>query len=1107
MYDPITAALIRDAPGLPGLDVERLPETLSEMFAKIAGARVRLRNMSADEAAIQETITFASRLAQTNEALVAVAPDREDRRAAAFVAATAHQLVIQATQLGGERPAASLGQQAISSDLAAMLLFLIGQSTADATEMARSIRSSGNLLEVRLIESLRQLALGNVEEMSNDRQREQSLVTADTLVAGATTALYYRLLAAVLALARYLAGSSASADEAREICLEVRRLSRPQSIDALGRFGGRAVLGFAGPHHLASLLLGVSDTLIRGALVRTTAPKGIDPSGWEKLLRRMARKTPFVWENQALAIEEGYLRTGVSAAVSFPTGAGKSTVSAMKIGATLLRDKKVAFLAPTRALVDQTARDLRSAFPESEVSGEYGDEGVFFAAGPLPGILVMTPEACLTRMHFQPTAFEDVGLLVFDECHLLHDRTGEQRRAIDAMLCLLNFVRLAPDADLLLVSAMMKNTEEMAAWLRELTDREALSLSLDWKPTRQLRGCVVYKIGRLKELHGILSEATSGTGTGSVSAAAKRRLTARPYGLFSIKQTWASTFVRDYALLPFRDDDVQLGVGKWGLTPNAGEVSATLAIAAAEGGIRTLVFRQNITHAAAVARNVAQELGRKRIDLTAAEKDLLKTARDELGDATYMYIDTDEDRVVTSATTHHGQLLFEERRLVELLFQRESGLNVLVATPTLGQGMNLPSELVIIADDSRYDESLSRRKVLEAHELLNAAGRAGRAGQNASGIVVVVPGKVVGFDEEENRIGPRWSTLRQVFGQSDRCLVLDDPLAALLDRVHADSENVESLDRYCLMRLAHPGLEESHRDELDGMLADNVRRSLAAFRRRSQKDDEWVETRLASARRAIGDRSELSEADELARDIAATTGLDEALLGKLTGDIERAELGIDATVLDWSRWLLKWVRRNPGFLTRILRKEDLETQFGSHYRKMNTDAERAEYAIPLVEKLMISWMRGRTLAELQSHLPANARDEKKLVGARKFVVKLAPSLVQMFSVPGLSLGRVRSEREGEERKVTAAVSVLSRCVRRGYDSPELAALAEQLRWRDGRRETHRKLRKLGPYLEVGRKGESWEGVVHRVEKAWMEYLNVKGLERLWARAVTTRERS
>ena len=77
---------------------------------------------------------------------------------------------------------------------------------------------------------------------------------------------------------------------------------------------------------------------------------------------------------------------------------------------------------------------------------------------------------------------------------------------------------------------------------------------------------------------------------------------------------------------------------------------------------------------------------------------------------------------------HHGQLLREERHLVESLFKRSGALSVLTATPTLGQGMNLPAELVIIAEGSRYNEKRNRREVMEAQDLLNAAGRAGRAG-------------------------------------------------------------------------------------------------------------------------------------------------------------------------------------------------------------------------------------------------------------------------------------------------------------------------------------------------------------------------------------------
>src|SRR3546814_13403972 len=79
------------------------------------------------------------------------------------------------------------------------------------------------------------------------------------------------------------------------------------------------------------------------------------------------------------------------------------------------------------------------------------------------------------------------------------------------------------------------------------------------------------------------------------------------------------------------------------------------------------------------------------------------------------------------AASHHALLLREERDLHESLFKRADGIDVLFATSTLAQGMNLPSEVVIISGDSRFDSGIDKMQKLEAHELLNAAGRAGRA--------------------------------------------------------------------------------------------------------------------------------------------------------------------------------------------------------------------------------------------------------------------------------------------------------------------------------------------------------------------------------------------
>ena len=94
MFDPITSALIRSAPTFAGLDLEKLPKRLTEAFADIVSARIRLRGgPSTDPAALVATVAELRRIAAAQEAYAALLPDRGNRAAAAFVAAAAHQTV------------------------------------------------------------------------------------------------------------------------------------------------------------------------------------------------------------------------------------------------------------------------------------------------------------------------------------------------------------------------------------------------------------------------------------------------------------------------------------------------------------------------------------------------------------------------------------------------------------------------------------------------------------------------------------------------------------------------------------------------------------------------------------------------------------------------------------------------------------------------------------------------------------------------------------------------------------------------------------------------------------------------------------------------------
>ncbi|MEE4022850.1 DUF3516 domain-containing protein [Gordonia sp. PKS22-38] len=83
---------------------------------------------------------------------------------------------------------------------------------------------------------------------------------------------------------------------------------------------------------------------------------------------------------------------------------------------------------------------------------------------------------------------------------------------------------------------------------------------------------------------------------------------------------------------------------------------------------------------------------------------------------------------------HHAGMLPRYRRLVERLAQ-QGLLKVIAGTDTLGVGINVPIRTVLFAGLSKYDGTRVRR--LRAREFHQIAGRAGRAGFDTVGYVVV----------------------------------------------------------------------------------------------------------------------------------------------------------------------------------------------------------------------------------------------------------------------------------------------------------------------------------------------------------------------------------
>ncbi|MCT1431606.1 DUF3516 domain-containing protein [Brachybacterium muris] len=102
---------------------------------------------------------------------------------------------------------------------------------------------------------------------------------------------------------------------------------------------------------------------------------------------------------------------------------------------------------------------------------------------------------------------------------------------------------------------------------------------------------------------------------------------------------------------------------------------------------------------------------------------------------------------------HHAGMLPKYRRLVEKLAQ--SGLlKIICGTDTLGVGINVPIRTVLLTGLVKYDGRRSR--LLNAREFHQIAGRAGRAGYDTVGHVVVqAPIWTIEFERERAKVRAR----------------------------------------------------------------------------------------------------------------------------------------------------------------------------------------------------------------------------------------------------------------------------------------------------------------------------------------------------------------
>jgi hypothetical protein len=1055
MFDPVTARLLQTAPALDDLDPDNLPALLTQQYAELVARRLRGSDIG-EVAEISEPGAWPlTRIADAYEIVTSTSihGDPGVRRAAAFVAATANQILArQAVLTEGTERLPILDRNRVDPSISAAVLFLAAEQYADAHEAAAAINPSAStqsyIAEI-LAEHLRDLAHGDLKSIleRGKRWRRPGADRGD-LDTRALNALYEALATGVEMLAAFLLSepipevAQGRFDSARAAFARVLDLSTRLTAAYKSDLGGEILTTYPGPRHLAALLIATDDGIAGAALTRIPPPQGSDTNFWWRWLAHRAETAPFVWPNHRVATDNGFHEAGKSAVMVLPTGAGKTTVSGLKIAGVLARGKKVVFLAPTHALVDQLTEDLQQMFPKDLIGAIVSsDFDLLFATGSqLHQIEVMTPERCLALLSFAPDAFGEVGLLVFDECHLLSPKGSNLRRALDGMFCVLAFNSLAPTADFLFLSAMLRNGEQFSRWIGQLTGRPCVFVDLLWKPSRQARGVVLYERPALDDIQAAALAAQQsenrrvGKTAKGLRAAAKKELLAQPFALFGLQHNWLVGTDAICTIAKISGTPVPLegalttyGIG---LKPNVNHVAAQLAVAAVHSGLKAIIFVNVKSHAVSTANEIAQLLGRTPI-ATEDEAARWEALKNELGGLEHSILPGP-----SSAVPHNAMMLRLERDLAERLFRRSDGAQAIVATPTLAQGLNLPAHIAILAGDKRADLDDGGREALEAHEILNAAARAGRAGHLANGVVLLIPEDVLPFTAGTSLSLGLVTKLKSILPEDDRCVDIEDPLQTILDRITvqpAGNLDVEYALNRLLTVIAPKGAESEAVARFD------VRKSFAAFTAAENHNIVTFEARIERLNEALAVRNDPPH-DASLLELAAQSGAPLPVLENLRHRL-KSEPTLPSNIEGWVCWIIQWLNDDE-----LARQSLLESEKRSILGAVGLpqDGPLTTDALQRLGPGVLAWIRGQPMKIIEDTLGGNSAmaTGKLCPRARTLVTNIAP--LGLSFIAGLVARAAKNAITAGEISGTsvAVIDCLATAVRRGYDSPEKVAFAE-----------------------------------------------------------------
>jgi helicase len=192
---------------------------------------------------------------------------------------------------------------------------------------------------------------------------------------------------------------------------------------------------------------------------------------------------------QEEAIRAGALE-GKNLVLASPTASGKTLVAELcALKHVLERDGKVLYLTPLRALASEKYEEFKKYTVIRKRNGRRVSVGIstgdYDSSDPWLekfDIIVTTNEKADSLLRHRARWVNEISLVVADEVHLLND--SERGPTLEVVLARL--MQVNPDAQLLALSATVKNAEEAAEWLK------AGSITTEWRPVVLKEGVLLH---------------------------------------------------------------------------------------------------------------------------------------------------------------------------------------------------------------------------------------------------------------------------------------------------------------------------------------------------------------------------------------------------------------------------------------------------------------------------------------------------------------------------------------------------------------------------------------------------------------------------------------